>query len=298
MLEPEQNTAVFSGEPTFFINNKPPHMQNIIHISNCPIYSYPCHSHASWAEIVLIIGGSGVYTVNRDEYIVEAGDILLINRGVLHSCDSSFEDPVDVYTLSLNEFTIRGLEMGQLIAPDVQPFLKTGAQLPLFAALFSCLMAQNLEKPPGHLMICTQTISLLCALLHQMIRRKTFKIQPRSISKLASDIMEYIEENYTSNITLDLLSKRFFITAGHLCHILSTECGISPIDYVIQKRINTAQWRLVMESTSIKDIAFDMGYESADHFAKQFQKRTGMTPSVYRTLYSHRLKYLITDETP
>lgn len=282
----------FSVESSFFSDNQIPQLQNIIHVNNCPIYSYHCHAHASWAEIVLIIGGSGVYTVNREEYVVEAGDILLINRGVLHSCESSFEDPIDVYTLSLREFTILGLRPGELIAPNIRPYIKTGNQYPLFSTLFSCLIEQHDQKQPGHVLICRQLISLICLLLSQKLDKETCKIQPRNITKLASEIMEYIEINYTANITLDHLSKHFYITPGHLCHILATECGISPIDYVIRKRINSAQWRLVMENTPVKEIAFDMGYDSADHFAKQFQKRTGMTPSAYRSLYSHQLRYL------
>ena len=76
----------------FFYENQIPRMKNIIHISNCPIYSYCNHAHASWSEIVLIAGGQGVYHVGRERYEVQAGDVLLINRMVLHSCESSPSD--------------------------------------------------------------------------------------------------------------------------------------------------------------------------------------------------------------
>ncbi|MDO5548805.1 MAG: AraC family transcriptional regulator [Eubacteriales bacterium] len=276
----------------FFYENQIPRMKNIIHVSNCPIYSYRSHAHASWAEIVLIAGGQGVYHVGRERYEVQAGDVLLINRMVLHSCESSPSDALDAYTLSLCEFQIVDLEPGMLLPADTCPLIKTGDQFPFVRELFSQLLFQSSEKRPGYRMVCDHIIFVLCRFFHQYIQDSCNHIRSKSISQLASEVLEYIEENFTSNITLEGLSKRFFVTPKHLCHIMSTECGISPIDYVIRKRINSAQWRLVMEDTSIKDIAYALGYESQDYFTKQFQKRTGMTPSTYRSRYSKVLKFV------
>jgi transcriptional regulator GlxA family with amidase domain len=58
--------------------------------------------------------------------------------------------------------------------------------------------------------------------------------------------------------------------------------GVSPAQYQINLRINKAKDLLVTSKQSLKEIANDLGFESADYFYRLFKKKTGYTPSDYR----------------
>lgn len=270
-----------------------PNMVNIIHIFNCPIYSYSNHTHFDQCEIVFVAGGTGVYTICNQAYTVTGGDLLLINRGAVHSVDSSQDDPLDVWTLSINQFTVSGLEVDCVITPGSGPLVKTEEQAPLFKQLFMTLLTQSVDQNPGYTEICRSICGTVCILARQRAReqapyKKLTAGGPaaENAPSGAADIMAYIDENFARPISLNSLSTLFFMSPGHINHLMAAEYGISPIDYVIRKRINAAQWVLVMKDTPVKDIALDLGYDSIEHFIKQFKKRTGLTPSQYRKKYS------------
>ena len=58
--------------------------------------------------------------------------------------------------------------------------------------------------------------------------------------------------------------------------------GQSPIDYILNHRINVAERCLLDYRIRIKEIAEDLGYANQFYFARDFKKRTGMSPSEFR----------------
>ena len=58
--------------------------------------------------------------------------------------------------------------------------------------------------------------------------------------------------------------------------------GISPHNYVIQKRMDIAKTYLIDKNKSIKEIAVDLGFADTYAFSKQFRKCVGLSPSEFR----------------
>ena len=58
--------------------------------------------------------------------------------------------------------------------------------------------------------------------------------------------------------------------------------GVTPYQYVLQRRIDRAKWLLGFESRSLTSMALELGFASHAHFASAFHARTGMTPSAFR----------------
>ncbi len=60
--------------------------------------------------------------------------------------------------------------------------------------------------------------------------------------------------------------------------------GFSPVQYQIQIRINKAKFLLSTTILSVKQIAFQFGFESSNYFSRIFKQKVGMTPAEYRLL--------------
>jgi AraC-like DNA-binding protein len=99
-----------------------------------------------------------------------------------------------------------------------------------------------------------------------------------SIRPLALEIMEYINENYHKNISLEDISKKFFISISSLCHIFKSNFGISIKKYIIEKRMNGVELSM-MQGKSATDACRDFGFSNYSTFFRAYKKHFGISPS-------------------
>ncbi|RIE47942.1 AraC family transcriptional regulator, partial [Shigella dysenteriae] len=104
---------------------------------------------------------------------------------------------------------------------------------------------------------------------------------------LIKDILFYLNNNYREKITLEQLSKKFRASVSYICHEFTKEYRISPINYVIQRRMTEAKWSLTNTELSQAEISWRVGYENVDHFAKLFLRHVGCSPSDYRRQFKN-----------
>ena len=90
-----------------------------------------------------------------------------------------------------------------------------------------------------------------------------------------------IHENITS-ITPEKLAKLTCMSYSKFRKIFREYTGFAPSQYIQEVRINMAKEVLTNTSKSIKEIAFELGYENKDYFFTVFKKVTGITPVNYR----------------
>lgn len=98
-------------------------------------------------------------------------------------------------------------------------------------------------------------------------------------------IAEYISENYKEKITLDELSKRFFIAKTTLLCNFKKYFGCSPIDFLLNVRITKAEKLLFDTKRGIEEISEACGFSSANYFSLIFKKKRGISPRGYRMKY-------------
>lgn len=67
-------------------------------------------------------------------------------------------------------------------------------------------------------------------------------------------ILDYLNEHYAEPLSLNFICEKFFISALYLSHAFKKETGLSPMQYIMQRRIGKAQSLLVETSLPIQDI--------------------------------------------
>ena len=103
----------------------------------------------------------------------------------------------------------------------------------------------------------------------------------RDKKQLADEIKAYLDANYRKNITNQVLSEQFGFVASYLSSIFKEYYQLTPSDYMIQKRMETAKYLLANENGKIKDVAIMIGYEDPLYFSKVFKRYFGMSPREY-----------------
>jgi len=99
------------------------------------------------------------------------------------------------------------------------------------------------------------------------------------------ELKEYLDRNYASKITLDLLSEKFFINKFYLTRIFREQFGESVTEYLLQIRITRAKQSLRFTDKSIEQIAHECGMQDANYFSRVFKKVEGVTPGEYRKVW-------------
>lgn len=107
---------------------------------------------------------------------------------------------------------------------------------------------------------------------------------PKTNGNKASEIAEFIEKNYNTDIKIQDLCNIFYLSKNYICTIFKKEYGITPKDYLISYRIEKAKQflRFENEKLSISEISFSIGIDNPLYFSRCFHEKTGMSPSEYR----------------
>ncbi len=81
----------------------------------------------------------------------------------------------------------------------------------------------------------------------------------------------------------------------HAAHLRTTVPGCDrvslPIEYVHALRIEEAKRILELETGSIDEVGYVVGYEDPTFFRRLFKRRTGLTPAAYRRKYADILDF-------
>ena len=100
--------------------------------------------------------------------------------------------------------------------------------------------------------------------------------------KLPQLVAEYINKNYSSKITLSILSQKFECCNATLTNSFKNEYKISIMTYICELRLKKAKEMLEKSRKSIKEISGDCGFYDQNYFSKSFSKYYGCSPSDYR----------------
>lgn len=100
--------------------------------------------------------------------------------------------------------------------------------------------------------------------------------------KLLSKVKDYVDRNYSENITLTSISKDFGISSGYLSVLFNDYIGQNFIDYLTNLRIQNAKNLLKSTDLKIYEIADRVGYRDAYYFSTAFKKSVGINPTDYR----------------
>ena len=91
-------------------------------------------------------------------------------------------------------------------------------------------------------------------------------------------MLSYIYENYAEPVTLDNIAKAADISRSEAGRCFHAYMGCSPIEALIQYRLQTAHRLLSERTQTLQQISYACGFNSVNYFSRQFKKRYGYAP--------------------
>ena len=112
-----------------------------------------------------------------------------------------------------------------------------------------------------------------------------------NIKNLIIELVHQKDSELSTNLS-DFLSSRLHYEYSYLSKLFSEVQGVSIEKYFIAQKIERVKELLVYDELSLSEIAFQLHYSSVAHLSNQFKKVTGLTPSYFKNLKSHKRKPL------
>ncbi|MGG4147129.1 AraC family transcriptional regulator [Paenibacillus algorifonticola] len=124
-------------------------------------------------------------------------------------------------------------------------------------------------------------------LFYHFIYELLRQLEEQEVSVIKADLVaqaiRYIHEHYAEVITLERLANVLDCTPRHLTRLFKNQIQHSPIDYLIQLRIEKAKVLLTSTEGTLQEIAAGVGYPDVYFFSRIFKKHTGISPIHYKT---------------
>lgn len=236
------------------------------------------HTH-SCSELFYVTGGVGQFYIEGHVFPVSSNDLVIVNPHVEHTEISLNATPL--------EYIVLGVEGLQLSVSDEREDRYCIVNFRSMRDNISyCLhnMLREIEhKSPGYETVCQDLMEILVILLmRQTDFSTTMSPIKKSASRLCAMVRRYIDEHFKENINLDMLAQLTHSSKYYMVHAFSEEYGISPINYLIAKRVEEAKQLLKNDDYTLSAISRMLGFSSPSYFSQTFKKNVGMTPNEYR----------------
>jgi len=258
---------------------------------NLALFDFNCvdwHWHNE-LEFVYIESGDVAFDVGDSHFMLSTGQGIMINSKVLHKLHSesdaiipnflfkpSFIAPADslIYEKYVKPILVSSL--------DYIIFSENIAwQLNVIEIMKKIITLQNTD--------CNREISvamLIQQLWIQFLDNLSFKTTEDKSAVVSRTrlqlMMQYINNHYSENISLEDIAKSASISKSLALHLFRDNIKETPVNYLINYRLKQGAMLLVTTEKKVATISSDVGFNNVDHFCRSFKKAYGVTPSEYR----------------
>ena len=252
------------------------------------------HWHNSF-ELIEVVEGKFFCNVDGSEFLINKGNICIINRGRLHH----------IYTEDHNAFKCRKKTI--IFNPDyfikdeniyekyilpllekdafahIQFNIKKGIGLDI-NALMKEIEALEDEKPIGYELeeysLIYKVIRYLY-LAYQSSKQSIHTAYDANV-QIQRNMTSFIHEHFSSKIGLEDIAEAGQVSKSTCIRLFHKYTGKSPIDFLNNYRLQMSAEKLVTTSEQITEIAYACGFGQPSYFNRLFLKEYNMTPNQYR----------------
>ena len=242
------------------------------------------HVH-SWFDISFVMKGSVTYEIGGNIHSVSEGEVVVVSPGQPHKeiCDSRTH--FEVLFVCIN-FLRDGCAFNiaeHLGIPEVTRI----SNLREIFEIFEDILNEVTYRSEGYLLkINAQILNLLVAICRNRTGTAGKIDSIRQISnlrkkKISEEIKEYMGSCYNRRISLDDLSKKFYLSPQYISSLFKQHTGYTPIEFLNRVRITKAKELFQSGRDNIGEVAESVGIGDIHYFYKVFRQFEKKTPAQY-----------------
>ena len=262
-----------------------------------PNWAGPLHWHPDF-EIATAVSGVLDFQVGQHHVILKAGDSILVNGNILHGIKQLSGDIPDPMPNIVFSGALIASETSDIYQKYIQPVANCDA-LPFIVfdqknswhnevnQLVKNVYGLMSEQGQCYEMAVQRELSSIFQCIFsnfdELPKTENTRIQINTQIRIQK-MLSYIREHYAEAVTLEEIARSANISRSEAGRCFTAYVGCSPVDALIQHRLQVAH-RLIKDTTrSLQEISYSCGFNSVHYFSRQFRKTYGYTPGQYRAL--------------
>jgi AraC-like DNA-binding protein len=251
-------------------------------------FSFRAHWHTEF-ELAYVESGSLYVCINNDRRRLNEGDIAICTSGDIHYYEKAEVSSKILLLIFKPEFF--GFPANW---PDTHPLAYSFFEKGCIASnelndikniLHTLLQERRLKKEFYDLFVKAKVLELCgCILRYFPTYDSTLSTPLKNFSKLKTmqEILVYIENNFTEDISLQTLADAFNIDAYNLSKAFNSVTGTNLKNYINTLRVYKAEDLILNSKKLLIDIAMECGFNSIRTFNRAYKAIKGYAPSSLR----------------
>lgn len=246
-----------------------------------PVWHSKNHKHDGFFEFIGVISGKGHVKYNDQVYDATGPALFVFEPGRFHQEWSDPENPWRIVFLGGAVTAKRKLLLTVSSAKDVKSVVD----------IMMNIYVENVKRRLGWKHVVN---GLFYGLIRRLVESEadtggeSTGVGPERKKEIAEKVKRYVEEHYNEKLSLKDLTEVVYLSPYYLSHTFKEETGYSPIQYVINRKMEIARKILADPGISISQTAKRVGYESIHYFSRLFTAIEGVSPTAYRKRFFKR----------
>ena len=245
-----------------------------------PVYK---HWHNS-LEIVLAICGGQYAWIDGQYYALyhDQSIPVIINSKSIHSFESGNPQPYIGLALQINYQFLKQVYHKIDHVYFKQPDMQTGKMIK--EQIFLINQYYESKSDNKEMLIYASLYRLIYILADHLAVEKENKIELKSEKnkKRITQIINYIDDHYQEELTIEQLSQVFHLSEGYLSKLFKENLGVTIKSYISQTRAKQVRQALLNSDLPLIDIAIGCGFPNVKSMNRVFQTLYHCTPNQYR----------------
>ena len=260
-----------------------------------PDADHPLHHRFDWENgrilqeysLVYITAGKGTYYSKKTGGIpTESGSVIVVFPNEKHTYRPDPNTGWTEYWIGFNGPNMHSLVDNNFFNP-AKPVFNIGYNETMINLFIQVIEAIKTEKPGYQPLVCGAAMYML-GQLHSSAKQQLFSVGDEE--NIVSHARLIIRSSLETGISPQDIADQLKISYSRFRKLFKEYTGIAPVQYQIQLKIEKAKEELVNTSKSIKEIAFDLSFESSQYFSKLFREKTNLTPVEFRKGFGRKDK--------
>lgn len=229
-------------------------------------------------QINYITSGEGVIETPDGSFRIQQGSVILLFPGVWHRYKPDSETGWTEHYIGFNGIFTRNLYQHEMLSAQA-PVLRVGFQEGILKEFNELLQLIEDEKP-GFQQECAGKLIYMLARILSIIKNSEFA--GKEVERKIRRACLFFRDNLDKNINIEELADDLHIGYSYFRRMFKKYTGISPAQYHLGLRVQKSKDLLLYSNKSIKEIAYELGFESNQYFSRIFSEKCGMTPLKFK----------------
>lgn len=251
-------------------------------------------------EVIIVLDGSCDYRINLNSFIVNKGDILIIDSQSLHSLTCISNKNMTWASFVFNMNMLKSSNTDGTLLKYIAPLLNHEHQLPIilkdnincYPKIFDVI--ENIiycyyEKDIAYELELKSLLFKFFSLLYKndLIERNQSKnnLTINTTDKIKL-VLNYINDHYSEDISINTLAELCEYSEYHFMRFFKKHIGLTCVQYINNLRLEKSSILLTSTNNAIMDISLEVGFDNLSYFNKLFKRKYNLTPKEFRTINS------------